>query len=182
MDDNEETFGIIKNTRRKQKNLDMSKYDIDEDIKGLALIIYRAIDVDSHEGTTRKQIIYTAFSLAAIECGKPFIPNQLAKIIELEPKKIAGISPYIQKARSLGYGNKIIEISPMDMIRNIITNEKELKIYSDYWESIKGFVSEQQPLLLACYILDHFKTFTRKEICSKMGISDTKFRNFIAAM
>lgn len=101
-------------TRQKTRDLshDLAPLQLSEEVKKEAENIYALLKCPIRKREKRKQMLYYIISNAHYVLGRPFLPNKLAELLDMDRKDIPGATHMFGRNRD-GYRAPIINFSPL---------------------------------------------------------------------
>lgn len=166
------------------KDPDLSKIDLPEDLKKVAIKIYRTYGVATHVGRNRNKILYGCFYIAGLQLGKPQIPHQLMNAIGFEKRKKNTCDGIIQEIQAK-IGSQCHIFTPPEITEPFLVNHENgsenLKKINALWEDLKDDprMKRKDVKSIAIWLLTHLK-FDEAELCEFYGVSEAVYRKNVS--
>lgn len=190
MDDIYEDDSIVpKIIKRKNtaKAIDLSDINFDDELKAVALDIYKTYGVVTHKGIHRQKILFGCFILAGIRLGRPLYPKYVMEVLNLDPKQYSGCDRQLSEIRrKLGDAPKIF--TPLDLARMYLETQKTQDGKNKYdnsfylnlvnkWNNYKE-IDMYDLRIVASWLLLQLEVSSLKNLCSFYGINDKEVNEF----
>lgn len=164
--------------RKYQKDIDLENIDISDEIKNEMLRVYKYGGFETHKGERQKKILVACATIAMINCGKIPITAYLLRIIGLDSKQASGCSVYLAKLWACCHHSCRI-YSPSELTQPFLEfkGKNNFEEINNYWLTVsKTLKFDNDPVIIACWLLHHLNIAELTEICYYYGISETKVR------